>query len=83
MESGASSAHAIDPAQVAGRTSTSSDRDSFSLRPTFMQKFKPPVATKFMQQILQTHLQHKVYHAEESQKLSKLIAEEIKTKLIG
>lgn len=36
-----------------------------------------------MQQILQTHLQHKVYLAEESQKLSKLIAEEIKTKLIG
>lgn len=46
-------------------------------------RFKPPVATKFMQQILQTHLQHKVYHAEESQKLPKLIAEEIKTKLIG
>lgn len=39
MESGASSAHAIDPAHVAGRTSTSSDRDSFSLRPTFMQKY--------------------------------------------
>ncbi|KAF9304219.1 Tctex1 domain-containing protein 2 [Mortierella antarctica] len=82
MESGPSSVHAIDPAQMAGRTSTSSDRDSFSLRPTFMQKFKPPVATKFINQILQTHLQHKVYHAEESQKLSKLIAEEIKTKLI-
>ncbi|GJJ69500.1 tctex1 domain-containing protein 2 [Entomortierella parvispora] len=65
-----------------GRTSTSSDRDSFSLRPTFMQKFKPPVATKFMQQILQNHLLHAVYHGEESQRLSKLIAEEIKTKLI-
>ncbi|KAG0046023.1 Tctex1 domain-containing protein 2 [Gryganskiella cystojenkinii] len=47
-----------------------------------MQKFKPPVATKFMQQILQNHLLHAVYHGEESQRLSKLIAEEIKTKLI-
>ncbi|KAF9346679.1 Tctex1 domain-containing protein 2, partial [Mortierella sp. AD094] len=65
-----------------GRTSTSSDRDSFSLRPTFKQKFRPPVATKFMQQIIQAHLQSKVYNAEESQKLSKVIAEEIKAKLI-
>ncbi|KAF9118906.1 Tctex1 domain-containing protein 2, partial [Mortierella sp. 14UC] len=69
-----------------GRNSTSSDRasdrDSISLRPTFMQKFRPPVATKFMQQILQTHLQHKVYNADEAQRMSKLIAEEIKAKLI-
>ncbi|KAG0273994.1 Tctex1 domain-containing protein 2, partial [Linnemannia exigua] len=69
-----------------GRNSTSSDRasdrDSISLRPTFMQKFRPPVATKFMQQILQTHLQHKVYNAEEAQRMSKLIAEEVKAKLI-
>ncbi|KAG0252913.1 Tctex1 domain-containing protein 2 [Mortierella polycephala] len=64
------------------RTSISSDRDTFSLRPTFMQKFRPPVATKFMQQILQAHLQHKVYHADECQKLTKLIAEEVKAKLI-
>ncbi|KAF9428790.1 hypothetical protein BGZ94_001061 [Podila epigama] len=35
-----------------------------------------------MQNILQTHLQNKVYQSDESQKLSKLIAEEIKTKLI-
>ncbi|KAF9895968.1 hypothetical protein BX616_008434, partial [Lobosporangium transversale] len=64
------------------RTSMSSDRDSFSLRPTFMQKFRPPVATKFMQQIIQTHLQNKVYRADEGQQLSKTIAEEIKQKLI-
>lgn len=36
-----------------------------------------------MQQILQNHLHNAVYHGEESQRLSKLIAEEIKTKLIG
>ncbi|KAF9279163.1 Tctex-1 family-domain-containing protein [Linnemannia elongata] len=69
-----------------GRNSTSSDRDShrdsISLRPTFMQKFRPAVATKFMQQILQTHLQHKVYNADEAQRMSKLIAEEVKAKLI-
>ncbi|KAG0321290.1 hypothetical protein BGZ99_004031 [Dissophora globulifera] len=64
------------------RTSTSSRRDSFSLRPTFMQKFRPQVATKFMQQIIQSHLQSKSYRAEEAQKLSKTIAEEIKSKLI-
>ncbi|KAF9914392.1 hypothetical protein FBU30_002569, partial [Linnemannia zychae] len=44
--------------------------------------FRPPVATKFMQQILQTNLQHKTYNAEEAQQLSKSIAEEIKAKLI-
>lgn len=36
-----------------------------------------------MQQIIQTHLQSKVYNPDDSQGLSKLIAEEIKTKLIG
>lgn len=36
-----------------------------------------------MQQILQTHLQHKVYNADEAQRMSKLIAEEVKAKLIG
>ncbi|KAF8924488.1 hypothetical protein BGZ58_001730, partial [Dissophora ornata] len=65
-----------------GRTSTSSDRDSFSLRPTIVQKFRPPVATKFMQQIIQSHLQNKVYNADDVQKLSKTIAEEVKAKLI-
>ncbi|KAF9426160.1 Tctex1 domain-containing protein 2, partial [Entomortierella beljakovae] len=65
-----------------GRASTSSDRDSISLRPTFKQKFRPQVATKFMQQIIQTHLQGQLYQAEETQKLSKIIAEEIKAKLI-
>ncbi|KAG0355740.1 hypothetical protein BGZ54_001025 [Gamsiella multidivaricata] len=65
------------------RTSTSSNRDSLSLRPTFMEKFRPPVATKFMQQILQSQLQNKIYHADEAQKLSKIIAEDIKAKLIG
>lgn len=46
-------------------------------------RFRPAVATKFMQQILQTHLQHKVYNADEAQRMSKLIAEEVKAKLIG
>ncbi|KAG0239614.1 hypothetical protein BGX31_002623 [Mortierella sp. GBA43] len=61
----------------------STSTDSFSLRPTFMQKFRPPVATKFMQQVLDKHLMSKVYQAEECQLLSKVIAEEIKSKLIG
>ncbi|KAI7822901.1 Tctex-1, partial [Gamsiella multidivaricata] len=45
-------------------------------------RFRPPVATKFMQQILQSQLQNKIYHADEAQKLSKIIAEDIKAKLI-
>ncbi|KAG0018874.1 Tctex1 domain-containing protein 2, partial [Entomortierella chlamydospora] len=49
---------------------------------SYVQIFRPPVATKFMQQIIQAHLQNKVYNAEECQKLSKVIAEEIKAKLI-
>ncbi|CAO3574931.1 unnamed protein product [Mortierella alpina] len=65
-----------------GRTSTSSERDSFSLRPTFMQKFRPPVAAKFIQQILNTNLSHRIYQVDECQKLSKQIAEEVKAKLI-
>ncbi|KAF9943466.1 Tctex1 domain-containing protein 2, partial [Modicella reniformis] len=36
-----------------------------------------------MQQILQTQLQNKTYQPEESQTLSKVMAEEIKSKLIG
>ncbi|KAF9577082.1 Tctex1 domain-containing protein 2 [Lunasporangiospora selenospora] len=69
--------------QPVGHMSVNSDRDStISLRPTFMQKFRPAVAIKFMQQVLLNHLQHKTYNPESTLTLSKTIAEEIKAKLI-
>ncbi|KAG0225629.1 hypothetical protein BGW42_004209 [Actinomortierella wolfii] len=51
--------------------SAPSNRDSFSLRPTFMEKFKPQVASKFMQQILQDTLVNKTYNAKENMELNR------------
>ncbi|KAG0250613.1 hypothetical protein DFQ27_009322, partial [Actinomortierella ambigua] len=70
------------PASPTASEAVVSNRDSLSLRPTFMEKFKPQIASKFIQQILQDTLANKTYHAKDSQLWSSAISKQVKQKLI-